>query len=99
MKQNEKGEAFGEGYDELCDTAAHGGVTYSEPTDLDRWRIGFDCAHAYDLTPHSFMVLRAASVPLREDDVYRSLEFVQSVLHRLAHQAQRAARAEKDARQ
>lgn len=62
----------------------HGGVTCDDGT-----RIGFDCAHAGDLVPQTFMFrVNYAGGPDRKriPDVYRNWAFVEREVDRLAKQ-------------
>lgn len=61
------------------DVDVHGGCTYYEQDDeLGGWVVGFDCAHAGDLSPGLTM-----SMP---EDKYRDMEFVMGECRHLAHQ-------------
>lgn len=75
----------GKSTDDLPDITVHGGITYAEPTDHLNWKIGFDCAHLYDLTPgnrHS---------PL-DNEVYRDFDYVRRQVGRLVDQALEAGK-------
>jgi hypothetical protein len=55
----------------------------------DVWWLGFDCAHAYDLAPEMrALMLRAgiARAPYWDEDVYRTLAYVQGECAQLAVQ-------------
>lgn len=80
----------------------HGGITYSEkcrgeichvprPGESDDvWWLGFDCAHAGDLSPA--ISWRFAGTDLEvTDDEYRTIEYVTAECRSLAEQAKAAA--------
>lgn len=81
-----KENRIGEGYmDLVLALDVHGGVTYSRKmapnTSLEGyWWIGFDCAHAGDLSPKEYASGYAA------DGVYRNIEYVRSQCQSLARQ-------------
>lgn len=52
----------------------------------DVWWFGFDCAHAWDLSPGSRSVLRSIGHERDSDDVYRDLRYVEAEVARLASQ-------------
>lgn len=91
--------AHGQEYGGDLDLNVHGGVTYSdrcqgsichvpkpgEPDDV--WWIGFDCAHAYDLSPGDEAMYRArgmASFGMSKQ--YRDIVYVRREVERLAEQ-------------
>jgi len=64
----------------------HGGLTYSKPGDGDylpegHWWVGFDCAHAGDITPATTSVCADRSAI---DEEYRSMEYVRRETKHLA---------------
>lgn len=96
--------AHGKDCDDV-EAEAHGGLTYAgacsghichvpkpgEPDDV--WWLGFDCAHAWDLSP----ALRAVTsriypqgIPLHSDEVYRDMSYVREKVEGLAVQLQKA---------
>jgi hypothetical protein len=68
----------------------HGGLTYSDHWDLDAekptqyriWWLGFDCAHAWDLSPASEL----RKMFFGEIPVYRNLYYVKKECQNLAAQ-------------
>jgi hypothetical protein len=83
---------FKKHYDE-CDVSVHGGLTYANecqgdichPGEDERWWLGFDCAHAYDLIPawqDSSFRLAAA----HKRDTYRDEAYVTAEVKKLAEQ-------------
>lgn len=67
----------------------HCGLTYSDHggnlgLDDDRWWFGFDCAHAGDFTPGSFMPGRDRS-PF-DGETYRDIEYVKRITEKVAEQ-------------
>jgi hypothetical protein len=78
---------------EVPDISVHGGLTYAgechgaichvpkpgEPDDV--WWFGFDCAHAFDLTPS-----KLPYAPPIFDEVYRDVAYVRRETERLAEQ-------------
>lgn len=82
----------GRGYDDP-DVDVHGGLTYAdachgpichvpkpgEPDDV--WWFGFDCAHAWDMSPGSLQFHRPMP-----DEVYRTVEYARRETESLAEQ-------------
>jgi hypothetical protein len=93
--------SHGKGYDDI-EADVHGGLTYAEanapnclPDGL--WWVGFDCAHSGDLIPgidragaiDSFVLAMGnlvADDPSGERDVYRTAEWVEAEVNKLADQ-------------
>ncbi len=81
---------YGLSYDDV-NVDVHGGLTYAQEDDNLFW-FGFDCAHAYDLTPG--MELHRKTIPnwpVREpipghEDNYRDVNFVIEETTNLARQ-------------
>lgn len=95
---------YGKHYDDVdVDVHVHGGITYArscsgdlchepapgEPDDV--WWFGFDCSHAFDLTPGIMARLQASSLwPLGERvEHYWTLNEVRAETNRLAEQLAR----------
>ncbi len=100
----------GMGYDEP-DVDVHGGLTYSdkcqgpichvpkpgEPDDV--WWFGFDCGHAFDLSPRLLMLARAGkwglevrhNEPAWMRETYRDMGYARRETERLAEQLARVA--------
>lgn len=88
----------GKGYDDV-DVRVHGGLTYAnecgghichvpqEGRPDDVWWLGFDCAHALDLTPAliRFHEMHGIDNPFK-NDVYRDVEYVTNEVTQLAAQ-------------
>jgi len=68
----------------------HGGVTFTgqlKDHDPELWWVGFDCAHAYDLSPGYLAQLALlGGFPSSEEQQYRTLAYVERQCHRLAKQ-------------
>jgi len=75
----------GKGCDDI-EASVHGGLTYADGTDHLNWRIGFDCAHLYDLCPGYDRKHLEGGI------VYRDIDFVRTEIRRLVDQAVEAAR-------
>jgi hypothetical protein len=90
----------GQSYDDL-DVNVHGGLTYAntcagpichvpkpgEPDDV--WWFGFDCAHTWDFSPGMTARLSTYGIdpgPRDPEEVYRTLDYVQAEVIRLAEQ-------------
>lgn len=78
----------------ICALDVHGGVSYAAPMpdipvglveEQNLWWIGFDCAHAYDLTPELAKQMRRSGMMTR-DVVYRDSEYVVDQATALAKQ-------------
>lgn len=66
------------------DVSVHGGLTFSDRHDSDQiWWLGFDCHHAYDLSPldETFMYPKSAT-----GSTYKPLDYVQQQCTILAAQ-------------
>ena len=59
---------------------AHGGLTYSGKHKDGRWIFGFDCSHAWDISPDREVHW------ITPDQVYRDFEYTKSHCERLATQ-------------
>ena len=86
----------------------HGGLTYSEKCQgeichvpaagepADVWWLGFDCSHAWDLSPGGRAALRRLDPELAEYDsiheIYRTLDYVKRETELLAQQLADAPR-------
>lgn len=100
----------GKGYDEVetafPDVSVHGGLTYAdqcggrvchvpepgEPDDL--WWLGFDHAHAFDLSPAYAIRMSELYGPLSDsDEVYRDMAYATDGVQSLAECARSAAAA------
>lgn len=57
--------------------SVHGGLTFSDEINGDKWWVGFDCAHSGDLTP---------GVTVFKGDVYRDVAYVKAEVESLADQ-------------
>lgn len=76
----------GKDYDSI-DADVHGGLTYASDhapkQEADgQWWVGFDCAHVGDIVPGALR----HDEPTRDEDVYRTAEWVQAETNRLADQ-------------
>jgi len=99
------------------EVTVHGGLTFAgtcdgEPRgvchivedgeDDNVWWVGFDCAHAWDLTPSSVAIMRAIYDAKGEfyhrriDDIYRDETYVADCIRLLAAQAKGAEKEEED---
>lgn len=59
---------------------SHGGLTYSRNSE-EMWKIGFDCAHLYDLVPANYnMEVLTGINTIHPKDVYRDMKYVRQVL-------------------
>ena len=75
------------------DATCHGGVTYTrnykpggpEPDPDGGWFVGFDCAHAGDLSPRTME--RLGRTHPSSDETYRTLDYVKHEVEQLAAQA------------
>lgn len=88
-------------YEHHIDVDVHGGLTYAAPCDgnegegichvphegepADVWWLGFDCAHAWDISPRSLKY-----GPPMADEVYRDLAYVTTEARKLAEQVDAA---------
>ena len=90
---------YGKPYDDIP-AEVHGGLTFSdgnftEPTE-DGWKIGFDCAHGYDLIPSMLAVREQQAAAGYKDpypqyadlDVYRDFPYVLGEINGLIDQAE-----------
>lgn len=91
--------AYGEKYDDV-NVDVHGGLSYGRKCDPpichvpkpgesdDVWWLGFDCSHAWDLSPGVNATLRIHGIreEPRDWEVYRNLEFVKGEIRSLAEQ-------------
>lgn len=94
---------YGKEYDTLEDVAVHGGVTYAQHDGLE-WRIGFDCGHAWDVSPKMseildpFMALAGSVERLQGSgpfqSTYKDIAFARGQAVRLCEQAAVAAVAQ-----
>lgn len=91
--------AYGKDYDSV-DVEVHGGLSYArkchppichvpkpdEPDDV--YWLGFDCGHAWDLSPGCNATLRIHGIreEPRDYEIYRDLEYVQNEIRSLAAQ-------------
>jgi hypothetical protein len=91
--------AYGKGYDDV-DVRVHGGLTYAArccghichvpqpgmPDDV--FWFGFDCGHAFDVSPGLEARMRGIHMPLMRYpmEVYRDLPYVRSEIESLAEQ-------------
>lgn len=75
----ERNSLFGKGYWD-ADLDVHGGLTYAGGLgEDDRWFLGFDCAHAYDISP-------GLGELLSYESDYRDMEYVKKECKKLAEQ-------------
>lgn len=66
------------------DVDVHGGITFSAQKGSN-WVIGFDCCHANDLVPQTYMLFK--DVPFfHRAEVYRNVQFVKNELLNLVNQ-------------
>lgn len=68
---------YGKDYDNI-DVNVHGGLTYADYTSDDMWRIGFDCAHAWDKIPYDKDILN--------ESIYRTFDYVTNEVNNLVEQ-------------
>jgi hypothetical protein len=71
----------------VANITVHGGITYAEADDKG-WKVGFDCAHLYDLLP-------GHKHPPIEEATYRDLDFVKEQVRQVVDQAVDAYAGEK----
>lgn len=96
-----KGHPWHGGDCDSCDVNVHGGLTYAAScsghichheqedkiANKDVWWLGFDCAHAGDLSPGTRDI-----TSFRDDyEIYRNISYVETECHRLAKQIKAAA--------
>lgn len=93
----EEHPAFEKGYGYL-DVSAHGGLTYSDHCDGEVchtpkpgasdnvWWLGFDCAHAGDLSPKMEVLTGRMGFPDLSWQRYRDLDWVKKEVEHLADQ-------------
>lgn len=75
---------FGKGYDDVH-VNVHGGLTYSQDMGVKgRWWLGFDCVHLGDMNPRDIIVYDGPK--WREDDTYRTKNYVKKECEKLAKQ-------------
>lgn len=67
------------GYDDVP-VQVHGGLTYSEGR-FSEWILGFDCAHAGDVSPHMLQF-----IPADPHEHYRDIAYVTAEVESLAIQ-------------
>jgi hypothetical protein len=100
------GKSYDDLYDHEADGSidVHGGLTYSESCQgfvcheaklgepADVWWLGFDCAHAWDITPatQAYRLERTGTEYCCGEEVYRDLAYVKAECEKLARQAQEA---------
>jgi len=84
------------------DVDVHGGLTYASEGDGEYlpkglWWIGFDCAHARDLSPGLFQRFGGLMPDnlMRPGEVYRNIKYVKRETERLAEQLTVTAIAER----
>jgi hypothetical protein len=82
---------YGVSANDLPDLDVHGGVTWAgswQDDEDDRWWIGFDCGHAFDLSPGMHRAWRSGvpAIPISPDDVYRNVEYAANETRKLAEQ-------------
>ena len=76
-----------------CALKAHGGISYSAEGDEGLWWFGFDCGHAFDLSPGMAANLRRSGFPCpsmheqaHRHDTYRDIDYVKQTCADLAFQ-------------
>lgn len=90
---------FAKNYDdqETESLTTHWGLTYSDSVepgskqnsddfDSGLWYFGFDCAHAWDLVPHTYNLMKQSGFNSFDGDVYRDFEYVKKIVELLAKQ-------------
>jgi hypothetical protein len=79
------------------DCNIHGGITYSEEEEDGFW-IGFDCAHAYDMSPSINMIMQKRNIPGEKviisflNPTYKNLNYVIQECKKLVDQAIEASK-------
>lgn len=74
---------------QLWDLCVHGGISFnSRMRDSRGWWLGFDCAHAWDVSPGMATFYEGLGMA---DMVYRDISFVQAEVTALAQQIARAS--------
>ena len=77
---------------DLIDVDVHGGITFAQQTD-DGYVIGFDCAHAWDITPCIYERFKQ-DLDSDPDLAYRDIGYVIRETVKLAKQAISASRTD-----
>ena len=79
---------YGKYYAELEDKLeVHGSVTYADSIRDEGYWIGFDCAHAYDLSPMNYLVGRLTGCDYAVgDDSYKTIKYAIKETKQLAEQ-------------
>ncbi len=70
----------GVSYDDIEGVSVHGGLTFSDFRENEKYEVGFDCAHSGDIVPYTNKIYP------NYDDVYRNIEYVKDETTRLAKQ-------------
>jgi hypothetical protein len=100
---------YGQGYNDVPEESAHGGLTFSGKCTGDEhgichvvesgendnvWWLGFDCAHCYDYSPAHAKSLESQGLYKMPDEVYRDIQYVKNCVTKLAAEIKSAERSD-----